>query len=176
MQSVTQSLSVTYEAEPASVAEARSAMAGFAAAGGANATQVDAVRLAVSEAVTNAVLHAYRGATGPVQVTAALAGSELWILVADEGGGMQPEADRPGLGLGLGLISQVCDAMSIVPRAAGGIEVRILFKLDVSAPGTESRAASAPESRAAPVAPAAAELGVGLLGPMCAVRSAPLLD
>jgi serine/threonine-protein kinase RsbW len=168
MQSVTQSLSVTYEAEPASVAEARHAVAEFAAAGGANATQIDAVRLAVSEAVTNAVLHAYRGGRGPIHVTAALGGSELSVLVADEGGGMQPEADRPGLGLGLRLISQVCDDMSIVPRSAGGIEVRILFKLEVAAPG--------PEPQAAPVAPAAAELGVGLPAELCAVPAAPLTD
>jgi serine/threonine-protein kinase RsbW len=168
MQSVTQSLSVTYGAEPGSVAEARRSVAEFAAAAGANATQVDAIRLAVSEAVTNAVLHAYRGDPGPIQVTVALAGSELWILVADEGGGMQPAANRPGLGLGLGLISQVCDDMSIVPRSAGGIEVRILFKLEVGAPG--------PESQAAPVAPAAAELGIGLPGPVSTVPTAPLPD
>jgi stage II sporulation protein AB (anti-sigma F factor) len=166
MQSATDSLSVTYEAEPTSVAEARTAVAEFATAAGANATQIDAMRLAVSEAVTNAVLHAYRGGPGLIQLTAALAGPELWILVADEGGGMQPEADRPGLGLGLGLISQVCDDMSIVPRSTGGIEVRILFKLEVAGL----------EVRAAPVAPAAAEFGIGLPGPVCAVPAAPLPD
>lgn len=168
MQSVLQSLSLGYEAEPGSVAKARSAVAEFAAAAGANATQIDAMRLAVSEAVTNAVLHAYRGRSGQIQVTAAVAGSELWILVADEGGGMQLEAERPGLGLGLGLISQVCDDMSIVPRSGGGIEVRLLFKLEVAARG--------PEPMAAAVAPAAAELGVGLPGPVSAVPAAPLPD
>ena len=101
------------------MAAARAALAEFAANAGASADQVDGVRLAASEAVTNAVLHAYRGEPGQIQVTAALAGRELWILVSDEGGGMQPRADRPGLGLGLGLISQVCDDMAIVPRSAG---------------------------------------------------------
>ncbi len=92
------------------------------------------MRLAVSEAVTNAVLHAYRGGPGAIQVTAALAEeAELWILVADDGGGMQPNAERPGLGLGLGLISQVCDDMAIVPRSGGGVEVRIRFTLDTRA-------------------------------------------
>jgi serine/threonine-protein kinase RsbW len=132
MQSLTQGLSLTYEATPSSVAEARAALAEFAADAGASEAQVDDVRLAASEAVTNAAVHAYRGRPGPIQVTAALAGRELWILVSDEGGGMQPQADRPGLGLGLGLISQVCDDMAIVPRSVGGIEVRILFKLPVS--------------------------------------------
>lgn len=132
MQSVSQGLSVTYEAKPSVVAVARAAVAEFAANAGATDAQIDNIRLAASEAVTNVVLHAYRGEPGQIQVTAALAGRELWILVADEGGGMQPRADRPGLGLGLGLISQVCDDMAIVPRSSGGTEVRILFTLDAA--------------------------------------------
>lgn len=151
MQSVTQALNLTYEAEPRSVAEARNAVAEYAAAAGASQTQLDAIRLAVSEAVTNAVVHAYRDDPGQVQLTVALAGPELWILVADEGGGMQPAARRPGLGLGLGLISQVCDDMSIVPRSAGGIEVRILFKLEVA--GRRPQLSRSRRSASSPASP-----------------------
>ena len=53
----------------------------------------------------------------------------LWVLIADDGCGMEPRADRPGLGLGLGLISQVSDELAIVPRASGGTEVRMRFKI-----------------------------------------------
>jgi serine/threonine-protein kinase RsbW/stage II sporulation protein AB (anti-sigma F factor) len=183
MQSVTQGLSVTYEAKPSSVAMARTALAEFAADAGASDTQVDNVRLAASEAVTNAVLHAYRGRPGRIHVTAALAGRELWILVSDEGGGMQPRADRPGLGLGLGLISQVCDDMAIVPRSSGGTEVRILFKLE----GAPEHAQQEPQrrqpqrsqSQSASVAGTPAEMSVGLVGPVPstpAVPAAPLVD
>jgi serine/threonine-protein kinase RsbW len=168
MQSVTQSLSVTYEAKPESVAHARFAVSEFATEAGATAEQVDAVRLAVSEAVTNAVLHAYRDGAGPIQVTAALATTELWILVADEGGGMQPQADRPGLGLGLGLISQVCDNMAIVPRSGGGIEVQIRFRLEGAEPSGEPRRGH--------TGPGAAELGVGLTEPLSPVPTAPARD
>jgi serine/threonine-protein kinase RsbW len=129
MQSVKDSLSVTYEAQPKSVAQARAAVGEFATKAGASRAQVDAVRLATSEAVTNAVLHAYRGRNGEVHLTAAVAGQELWLLVADDGDGLQPQTDRPGLGLGLGLISQVCDEMAIVARSSGGTEVRIRFDL-----------------------------------------------
>jgi serine/threonine-protein kinase RsbW len=183
MQSVTHGLSVTYEASPSSVARARSAVADYATSVGASVSQVDAVRLAVSEAVTNAVLHAYRGTSGQIQVTAALAGRELWILVSDEGGGMQPQADRPGLGLGLGLISQVCDDMAIVPRSSGGIEVQILFNLPVVAerPQPQRPQPQRPQPQGAPAqgAPGAlapAERAVGLPGPFCAVPAAPLPD
>jgi serine/threonine-protein kinase RsbW len=183
MQSVSQGLSETYEATPSSVARARTALAEFAADAGASDLQVDAVRLAASEAVTNAVLHAYRGGPGQIQVTAALAGRELWILVSDDGGGMQPRADRPGLGLGLGLISQVCDDMAIVPRSSGGIEVRILFKLAVAPEHPQQepqrRQPQRPQSQRAPIAGTPAEMSVGLVGPVrsvLAVPAAPLAD
>jgi anti-sigma regulatory factor (Ser/Thr protein kinase) len=183
MQSVTQGLSATYEAKPSAVAAARAALAEFAAAAGATDDQVDSVRLAASEAVTNAVLHAYRGEPGPIQVTAALAGRELWILVSDEGGGMQPRADRPGLGLGLGLISQVCDNMAIVPRATGGTEVRILFKLAVASEQPpqkpERRQPQRSPADISPIVRTPAEMSVGLarpLPPVSAVPAAPLAD
>jgi stage II sporulation protein AB (anti-sigma F factor) len=177
MQSVTQGLSVTYAAKPSSVVAARTALAEFAAAAGASDAQVDDVRLAASEAVTNAVLHAYRGGPGQIQVTAALAGRELWILVADEGSGMRPRTDRPGLGFGLGLISQVCDDMAIVPRSSGGTEVRILFSL-VPAPeqAPQRREPQRQQSQSASVTGTPAEMSIGVVGPVAAVPAAPLAD
>jgi anti-sigma regulatory factor (Ser/Thr protein kinase) len=129
MQSVDHSLSETYPAEPPSVVKARAALSQFAAAAGATRRQINDVRLATSEAVTNSVLHAYRGQPGSIYVTAAAACGELWILVADDGCGLEPRSDRPGLGLGLGLISQVSDDLEIAPRASGGTELRMSFRL-----------------------------------------------
>ncbi|MGI8714364.1 MAG: ATP-binding protein [Solirubrobacteraceae bacterium] len=129
MQSVTDSLSLTYRAAPSSVGLARAAMVEFAGRAGATRAEIDAIRLATSEAVTNAVVHAYRGAPGQIHVTATIAGPELWLLIADDGAGMEPEAHRPGLGLGLGLISRVCDEVRIVSRPSGGTEVGIRLGL-----------------------------------------------
>ena len=128
MQSVVRNLNETYEASPRSVADGRSKLADLAAKAGATPSQVDAVRLAASEAMTNAVLHAYRGGPGLIYVNAAVASAELWILISDDGCGLQPRADRPGLGLGLGLISEVSDDFAVVARATGGTEVRFRFK------------------------------------------------
>jgi serine/threonine-protein kinase RsbW len=129
MDSVVGNLNETYEASPRSVAEGRAQLADFAAKAGATASQIDAVRLAASEAMTNSVLHAYRGGPGLIYVNAAVASGELWILISDDGCGLKPRADRPGLGLGLGLISEVSDDFAIVSRATGGTEVRIRFSL-----------------------------------------------
>lgn len=93
-------VSLTYRAEPETVPRARRAMSDFARAAGADSRQVDAVRLASSEAITNAVTHAYREQPGPVYVTAALVEGELWILIADDGvrAGAADRPARPRLG------------------------------------------------------------------------------
>jgi anti-sigma regulatory factor (Ser/Thr protein kinase) len=130
VRSAVKTLTLTLAALPDSVPQARRALQDFAIEAGASADQVDAVRLASSEAVTNAVLHAYGDDPGKVYITAALVSDELWILIADDGCGLEPQTGRPGLGLGLGLIAQASDHLTIVPRAGGGTEVHIRFDLD----------------------------------------------
>ena len=146
MQSASHSLTESYDAQPGAVAHARARMAQFAAAGGAAAEKVNAVRLAVSEAVTNAVVHGYPERPGQVQVTAALASGELWILVSDDGVGMHSDSERTGLGLGLGIISRTSDHLAIVPRSSGGTEVRMRFDL-VAAHAPTVRGAHMPGER-----------------------------
>jgi anti-sigma regulatory factor (Ser/Thr protein kinase) len=139
MRSVAQSWFETFPAVAETVPRARHALAGFAARAGSSGEQIDAVRLTSSEAVTNAVLHAYRGEPGAIQVTAAVVAQELWVLIADEGCGMQPRGDQPGLGLGLGLIAKLTDDFEIVARSGGGTEVRMRFDLVDEADQSESR-------------------------------------
>lgn len=149
MQSVAKNLTLTLRAEPEAVTAARHRLSDFAEAAGADSAKLEAVRLATSEALTNAVLHAYPEEPGSVYVTAAVVAGELWVLISDDGHGLEPQTNRPGLGLGLGLISQVTDELAIVPRASGGTEVRMRFDL-VPAQGAEaSRADSPPSSRSA---------------------------
>jgi anti-sigma regulatory factor (Ser/Thr protein kinase) len=122
-------LNRTYPAVPESVPEIRRALADLAAAAGATPEQLQAVRLASSEAATNAVVHAYGGNSGNVYVTAAAVLDEFWILIGDDGCGMQARSNSPGLGLGLMLISQECDQFTVLSRASGGTEVRMRFDL-----------------------------------------------
>jgi anti-sigma regulatory factor (Ser/Thr protein kinase) len=122
-------MSHTYPAVADSVPRAREALSTFAQAAGATADQLDSIRLAVSEATTNVVVHAYEDDFGRIQLNAGLSPGELWVLIADDGLGMRPQTESPGLGFGLSLISQVCDEFEIAKRSSGGLEVRMRFAL-----------------------------------------------
>jgi serine/threonine-protein kinase RsbW/stage II sporulation protein AB (anti-sigma F factor) len=126
-------LSCEWPAVAASVAEARNAVSAFAEAAGASGDALAAVTLAVSEAVTNAVLHAYldREEPGPVEVRARCEADIVVVEVADEGRGMLPRTDSPGLGLGLPLIAQMTASLEVHDREGGGTEIRMAFALAV---------------------------------------------
>ena len=122
-------LSETYPAVAASIQRARRSVAQFATRSGIRGAGLDAIRLAVSEAVTNAVLHAYPARAGAFHLTAAVAGEELWVLVADDGCGYKTPSRQPGLGWGLTIIAQQSEKYVITERAAGGTEVRMRFPI-----------------------------------------------
>ena len=87
--------------------------------------------LAVTEAATNAVLHAYRDREEPgvVIIDAERFSDHVRISVRDEGTGLSPRVDSPGLGLGLGLIAQVADSADVRAPESGGTEVLMRFNL-----------------------------------------------
>jgi serine/threonine-protein kinase RsbW len=88
------------------------------------------IRLAVTEACTNVVVHAYpEGQEGPLEVLASLLGDDLLVVVRDEGRGIMPRSDSPGLGLGLPLIASLADAVRLGHDAQGRTEVRMTFSL-----------------------------------------------
>ena len=128
-------LAEVWPAVAASVAEARGAVTAFAQSAGATADALAAVSLAVSEAVTNAVLHAYldRDTPGTVEVRAHSVDEKVVVVVADEGRGMLPRTDSPGLGLGLPLIAQMTQSLEVHDRQGGGTEIRMSFALDATA-------------------------------------------
>ena len=93
--------------EPESVGIARHAVAALAERFG---LPVDDVKIAVSEAVGNAVLHAYRGGkSGFIKVFARQDRGRLLVTVSDDGIGMTPNPGSTGLGLGIPLITKLCD-------------------------------------------------------------------
>jgi stage II sporulation protein AB (anti-sigma F factor) len=123
-------LNESYAAVPEAVPLARRALTEVAEEAGAGGERLEEIRLAVSEALTNAVVHAYRpGQAGHFHVTAAVASGELWVLISDDGRGLHAWNDSRGLGIGLSLISGLSDDFAIVTRASGGTEVQMRFDL-----------------------------------------------
>ena len=101
------------------VAVARDALAKLARQVGA---RVDDVKIAVSEAVGNAVVHAYRGdASGTIRVTGRCKRGRLLVTVADEGMGMTPNPGNPGLRVGIPLITKLCDDVRFTSSENGTV-------------------------------------------------------
>ena len=94
-------------------------MAGIATDCGMDADGVADVKLAVTEAATNAVMHAYAELTGELAVTAAIEDGELEIVIGDSGSGIVERRDSPGLGVGLTVIASVAERLRIVSGPAG---------------------------------------------------------
>ena len=122
----------TFPAEDANTpTHAREVVRRFAVEQGADADTLAAIELCVSEAVSNAVVHAYRklGHCGPVEVEARRPDGYLCVYVRDRGSGMRRRDDSPGLGLGLPLISQTAQALDVRTAPAGGTELLMRFEL-----------------------------------------------
>ena len=126
-------MSVSYEATfpptPQGVGAMRREVAAFAHRAGLDEDGVADVRLAVSEAATNAVVHGYRDVgEGALKVVAYVAGGELNVIVSDSGVGLAPRADSPGLGLGMPLMASVTSRFRVVSRGTG-TEIHMAFAL-----------------------------------------------
>ena len=122
-------LELRLDAVPDSVGHARKAVVAFA--GRHELAAAPDVALAVTEAVTNAVVHAYRdGASGQVRVVACALETGLLVVVRDYGCGMLPNPGSPGAGLGLAVIGALAGEMNIErPDEGGGTRIRIRFRL-----------------------------------------------
>ena len=127
-------LDASYPAQPSQIPAIRRAVAAIARARGAPDTKLVQITLAVSEAASNAVLHAYRdaGAVPDADVRVLVRACDdscLDVRIRDRGVGLRPRADSPGLGLGLGLIAHETDRFEIRAVPEGGTEVVLRFAL-----------------------------------------------
>ena len=91
------------------------------------------IKLAVTEACTNVVVHAYPGAEGPMGLRATVDDRVLRIVVSDRGRGVVPRPDSPGLGLGLPLIATLAQSLELGTGEDQETEVRMTFDLDAVA-------------------------------------------
>jgi serine/threonine-protein kinase RsbW len=121
-------LTARFSAVPESVPCIRHAVADWARQSGATRSTVDAASLAVTEAVTNVVRHAYPQATGDVEVRGTRDGEGLAVTVRDWGVGPGgAERRTAGAGLGLHIVKQMCDRFESSSPPTGGTMVRMRF-------------------------------------------------
>lgn len=126
-------LDAPFPGTPAGVAEVRRAVTAAVEECGLTEARLRDVQLAVSEAATNAVVHAYRdGREGDIRASVWARDGEVVVVIADDGLGMAPRTDSPGLGLGLPVISSVSDRMEVVSEGSG-TEIHIAFRLAAAA-------------------------------------------
>jgi len=119
-------------ARPEGVGVVRQALAGVADALDFDPSVLSDMKMAVTEACTNVVVHAYEGEPdgGLLEVEMRAEEAGLTIVVRDHGAGIQPRparSDPPALGLGLPLIAALSDAFELRGTSGTGTEVRMTF-------------------------------------------------
>jgi serine/threonine-protein kinase RsbW len=96
------------------------------------------LKLALTEACTNSVRHAYAGGEGTVDILYELHDDKLVVEVVDEGEGFEPptgpssalvDDDLSEGGLGIAIIEALADEVEIRERAQGGSFLRFVKHL-----------------------------------------------
>jgi serine/threonine-protein kinase RsbW len=120
---------LTLPARPENVAVIRHMLGAFADALSLPPDLVEDMRLAVTEACTNVVRHAYQdGHPGPIDVVIRPNGDRLDLIVSDQGQGLGSSADVAGPGLGLPLISALADSVELQELPIRGSRVAMSFR------------------------------------------------
>jgi serine/threonine-protein kinase RsbW len=122
---------LTLPARPENVAVVRHVLGAFAEALHLPVDVVEDMRLAVTEACTNVVRHAYDGTEpGPLEIVIRPAGDKLDVIVSDRGRGIGPSPDTAGPGLGLPLIAALVHTLEIqhAPRSGSRLAMSFLCR------------------------------------------------
>jgi serine/threonine-protein kinase RsbW len=129
----TPDLELKLPARAENVAVVRHAFGGFAEALSVDEQTLADIKLAITEACTNVVIHAYEDdVDGCLEVDASIRGRRLSVIIRDEGRGIVPRPDSPGLGLGLPLIATLAESLELGKDDDDRTEVRMTFALDES--------------------------------------------
>ncbi|MCM1006737.1 MAG: anti-sigma F factor [Ruminococcus flavefaciens] len=120
---------------------ARAVVSSFLIQADPTVEELSDIRTAVSEAVTNAVVHAYRNSKGNIElVVKLLAGREVYIRIKDKGCGIEdveqamqplfttaPEEERSGLGFSV--MSSFMDKLNVKSSSGKGTTVTMRKRL-----------------------------------------------
>jgi serine/threonine-protein kinase RsbW len=131
------SVRLTIPAKPEYITLCRLALTGLSRLRPLSDETLADLKLALTEACTNSIKHAYDGGDGTVEITYELVGDTLAIEVSDAGRGFDHEpadADEDELsegGLGIAIIQAIADDFELGPRVGGGSRLRFVKRLEV---------------------------------------------
>jgi serine/threonine-protein kinase RsbW len=118
---------LTLPARPENVAVVRQVVDALAEALAVPDPVREDMRLAVTEACTNVVRHAYNGDDGTIDVIVQPIGDALEVTVSDAGRGTLPSPDSAGPGLGLSLIEALADTLEVERSLESGSRIVMSF-------------------------------------------------
>jgi serine/threonine-protein kinase RsbW len=118
---------LTIPAKPEYIALSRLALTGLARVRPFTEETLADLKLAITEACSNSVRHAYPGGQGTVDIEYRLEGERISIEVADDGTGFDhdqgagesPNGDLAEGGLGIAIIRSIADELEIGRRSDG---------------------------------------------------------
>ena len=119
---------------------ARMAVAAFAVQLNPTMNELADIKTAVSEGVTNAIVHGYEGKGGDVEIRADITGNLLHIEIIDEGVGienialaMEPfyttRADEERSGMGFSVMESFMDKLDVASAPGEGTRLTMLKRI-----------------------------------------------
>lgn len=135
-------MEVKFDAKSENEGFARVAVAAFITQMNPTLEEIDDVKTAVSEAVTNAIIHGYENKEGKITILCRIAEDELYIEVEDQGIGIgdveeamqpmfttKPELDRSGMGFVF--MEAFMDQVQVESEKGNGTKVKMKKRIGV---------------------------------------------
>lgn len=133
---------ITFEFDSSSENEslARTVVAAFLTRLDPTLEELADVKTAVSEAVTNAIIHGYDGAPGKIKIHSWIEDNTIWIEISDQGVGIpdvsrameplyttRPEMERSGMGFAF--MEAFMDELNVETKVGEGTTIRMKKKI-----------------------------------------------
>lgn len=134
MEKITNTMHLTFDAKSVNEAFARMTVMAFMADMNPTLDEMEDVKTAVSEAVTNAIIHGYDDESKQVEMTCIREGQKLTVIVTDRGVGIpnveearqpfyttKPEQERSGMGFAF--MEAFMDGIDITSKVGAGTSI-----------------------------------------------------
>ncbi len=137
-----QKMSMEFESRSENESFARVVAAAFVTRLNPTLEEVDDIKMAVSEAVTNAVVHGYASREGyPIFMECEIQGKEFWVTIMDKGVGIQniekarepmytTKPDQERAGMGFTFMETLMDEVQVFSKVNLGTTIKMCKKID----------------------------------------------